>query len=70
MNIDRATLVEVAVSVGTVAIMIGVMSWIGVTHGGDALSPEGGKFLVYAIIGFVALMAAIGYGLAYSDLDM
>lgn len=65
MDIERDRLIEIVVSVGAVALMITVMMAIGAAYStGEALSAEGGKFLVGSIAFFVLLMAAVGYGLA------
>lgn len=65
---ERQTLVEIAVSAGSVAIMIGAMMFVGssYTTNGD-LTTEGGKMLVGVIFAFVLLMFAVGYGLARAD---
>ena len=66
MDIERDTLVEIAASVGAVAVMIGVMMAIGAAYSanGGGLTAQGGKMLVGAIAFFVLLMAGVGYVLA------
>lgn len=65
---ERQTLVEIAVSVGSVAVMIGAMMFVGSAYSANGeLTTEGGRMLVGVIFAFVLLMFAVGYGLARAD---
>ena len=64
MEIERETVLEVAVSIGAVVVFVALIIGIGVTYGGRGLSSQGGVALLVAIAGFVLLMTAIGYFLA------
>ncbi|PSQ11453.1 hypothetical protein BRC93_05580 [Halobacteriales archaeon QS_5_70_15] len=61
MEIERETLLEIAVSVGAVVFFVAVIVGIGVAYGGRVLSDQGGLALLAAIAGFVLLMTGIGY---------
>lgn len=65
--VEREQIVEIAVSVGSVCLMIAAMVYVGSAYGTEAstLSPEGGQMLVGVIIGFILLMTAVGIALAY-----
>ncbi|WP_049922234.1 DUF7472 family protein [Halopiger djelfimassiliensis] len=65
--VEHDWLIEIAVSVSTVVLMIGIMVGIGTTYGGESgiLPPEGARLLVGAIVGFIVLLTGIGIGLAY-----
>ncbi|WP_336343059.1 DUF7472 family protein [Halalkalicoccus ordinarius] len=65
MDVDRDTVVEIAVSVGAVALFIAVIVVIGDVYNRGGLSTDGGMALVGAITGFVVLMSVLGLGLAY-----
>ena len=65
MDVDRDTVVEIAVSVGTVALFIAVVVAIGDTYNQGGLSTDGGMALVGAIAGFVVVMSLLGIGLAH-----
>ncbi len=69
--LERERLIEIAVAVPVVALMIVAMTMIGSTYETSAgdLGPEGGEMLVYAIIGFVFLMVAVGVVLAFLTTD-
>ncbi|MEF8791209.1 MAG: hypothetical protein V5A61_13880 [Haloarculaceae archaeon] len=64
MEIERETMVEIAVSVGAVVLFVALIVGIGVTYGGRGLSAQGGVALLGAMAGFVLLMSVIGYFLA------
>jgi hypothetical protein len=65
MELERETLVEIAVSVGAVGLFVAVIIGIGVTYGGEGLiGEEGGLVLVGAIALFIVLMTGIGYWLS------
>ena len=64
MEIERETMLEIAVSVGAVIVFVALIIGIGLTYGGRGLSDQGGVALLAAITGFVLLMTAIGYFLA------
>ncbi|WP_323674229.1 hypothetical protein [Halorubellus sp. PRR65] len=64
---DRQDWTEVAVSIGSVLVMLAIFVGIGLTYG-DAqgvLTVDGGFVLAGAIMFFVLFMVGIGYGLAY-----
>ncbi|AFZ72690.1 DUF7472 family protein [Natronobacterium gregoryi] len=65
--LERERIIEIVVAVFAVALMIGVMIGIGSIHGGhdSVLSSEGAELLVWAIVGFIVLLTAVGVGLAY-----
>ena len=65
--LDREQIIEIVVSVSTVALMLGVMIGIGSQYGDEqgTLPAEGGELLVGAIVGFIFLMLAVGIALAY-----
>ena len=64
MEIERETMLEIAVSVGAVVVFVALIIGIGVTYGGRGLSSQGGVALLAAMAAFVFLMAGIGYFLA------
>lgn len=65
MDLDREQKLNIAVSLGALALMIGAMMAIGATHSTNGgLSAQGGRMLVGAIIGFIFVMAVVGYLLA------
>lgn len=64
MEIERETMLEIAVSVGAVLVFVAVMVGIGTRYGGRVLSSQGGIALLAAMAGFVFLMTGIGYFLA------
>lgn len=64
MEIERETMLEIAVSVGAVIVFVALIVGIGATYGGQGLSSEGGIALLAAIAGFVLLMTAVGFFLA------
>jgi hypothetical protein len=64
MEIERETMLEIAVSVGAVVVFVALIIGIGVTYGGRGLSSQGGVALLAAMAAFVFLMTGIGYFLA------
>lgn len=63
MDIDRETLVEVAISSASVLLMIAAMAFIGMNYSendADAITPEGGMVFLGAIVVFVFVMLGIG----------
>lgn len=65
MDLDREQKINIVVSIGALAVMIGAMMAIGAaysTNGG--LSTQGGQMLVGTIIAFILSMAVVGYVLA------
>lgn len=60
MQIEQETLVEIGVSVVAVGLFVGIITYIGATHGGDQLSDPGPVLIVGAIFGFVVLMTIVG----------
>lgn len=60
MDIERETLVEIAVSTVAVVLFVGALVAVGTTYGSSQLSSEGGIALVAAILGFVVLMSVVG----------
>jgi hypothetical protein len=65
MDVDRETIAEIAVSVGAVALFVGVIVAIGDAYNQGGLSTAGGLALVGAIAAFVVVMSLLGIGLAY-----
>ena len=65
MDVDRDTVVEIAVSVGAVGLFVAVIVAIGSAYNQGGLSTDGGMALVGAITGFVVVMSLLGLGLAY-----
>lgn len=65
MDVDRNTVVEIAVSVGAVVLFVAVIVAIGDAYNRGGLSTDGGMALVGAIAGFVVVMSLLGVGLAY-----
>jgi hypothetical protein len=67
---ERQTLVEIAVSGGSVGVMIGAMMFVGATYSENGeLTAEGGQVLVGVIFLFVLLMFGVGYGLSKADFE-
>ncbi|ADJ13802.1 DUF7472 family protein [Halalkalicoccus jeotgali] len=65
MDVDRETVAEIVVSVGSVGLFVAVLVGIGTTYSQDGLSADGGVALVGAITAFVVLMTLVGFGLAH-----
>ena len=65
--LEREQLIEIVVAVGAVILMLGAMIWVGTTYGGDngVLQPDGAEILIYVIVGFIFLMTAVGFALAF-----
>ncbi|SIR91480.1 DUF7472 family protein [Natronorubrum thiooxidans] len=65
--VEREQLIEIVVAVSAVFLMLGAMIGIGSVYGATngGLSPEGGQLLVGAIVGFILLLTAVGFVLAY-----
>ncbi|GAA0669455.1 hypothetical protein ACFQDG_11870 [Natronoarchaeum mannanilyticum] len=65
MDLDREQKINIVVSIGALAVMIGAMMAIGATYStNDGLSTQGGQMLVGTIIAFIFSMAVVGYVLA------
>jgi len=66
MDLDREQKINVAVSIGALALMISAMMAVGATYStnGGGLSTQGGQMLVGTIVAFIVMMAVIGYVLA------
>jgi len=65
MDLDREQKIDIAVSIGALALMVGAMMAIGAaysTNGG--LSAQGGQLLVGTLVAFIIMMAIVGYVLA------
>ena len=65
--LDRDQIIEIVVAVSSVFLMLGAMLYIGSEYGGanDVLTTEGAELLVGAIVGFILLLTAVGFVLAY-----
>ena len=64
MNLERDTVVEIAVSVAAVVLFTIAMIVIGNLYYTNGFSPSGAVALVGAIAGFVVLMLIVSYVLA------
>ena len=65
MEIERETMLEIAISVGAVLVFVALIVGIGTTYGaGRVLSGQGGIALLGAMGGFILLMTVVGYFLA------
>jgi len=60
MDIERETLVEIAVATVAVVLFVAALVAVGTTYGAPQLSSNGGIALVAAIFGFVLLMTVVG----------
>lgn len=63
--IERERLIEIGASVAGVGVMVAALYVIGLQHAEEAnghqvLSATGGELVVYSIIGFIVVMAAVG----------
>lgn len=67
MEIERETVVQIAVSTVSVLAFIGILVWVGVTFNHGGLGQDGGIALVGAIVAFVLGMAGVGFWLAYTE---
>lgn len=67
---ERQTLVEIAVSAGSVATMIGAMMYVGSSYSTSGeLTTEGGQMMIAVIVLFILLMFGVGYVLARADFE-
>ncbi|MFC7234957.1 DUF7472 family protein [Halosegnis marinus] len=60
MDIERETLVEIAVSTVAVVLFVAALVVVGDSNGASQLTSEGGISIVATILGFVLLMAVVG----------
>lgn len=60
MDIERETLVEIAVSVAAVGLFIAAVLIVGGSNGGTGLTSTGGIELIAVVFGFVLLMTGVG----------
>lgn len=60
MDIERETLVEIAVSVVAVVLFVATLVVVGSTNGASQLTSQGALSLVVTILGFVILMTIVG----------
>ncbi len=65
MEIERARIIEIVVSVLVVGLFIVLVIGVGDQFGQDGLGPDGGLAIVGAILAFVLVMAGVGIALAY-----
>ena len=65
MDIEREQKIEIGVSIGGLAVVIGAMMAVGASYSADGgLTAQGGQLLIGTIVGFILLMAVTGYLLA------
>ncbi|MFC6731372.1 MULTISPECIES: hypothetical protein [unclassified Haladaptatus] len=64
MELERDALVEIVVSTVAVVLFVAVVVAVGATYTRDSLSSQGALALVGTIVGFVLLMAGIGFWLS------
>lgn len=66
MDVERETVVEIVVAVGTVGLFVALIVGVGIAYGGteNALTETGALALVGAIVLFVLVMAGVGVGLS------
>lgn len=65
MDLDREQKINVVVSLGALALIIGAMMAIGATYSTNGgLSAQGGQMLVGTLVAFILSMAVVGYVLA------
>jgi small-conductance mechanosensitive channel len=69
--IERERLIEIGASVTGDAVMVALLYAIGASHteevnGHQELSASGGELVVFSIVAFVVLMAAVGVLLIYT----
>jgi high-affinity Fe2+/Pb2+ permease len=67
MDVDRETQIEIAVSVVAVGVFIAAVLAIGATFGNGGMGQQGAFALVGLIVGFIAMMTAVGYWLSGLD---
>lgn len=60
MNIDRETLVEIAVSTAATIVFVVAIVAIGSSSGAANLTSDGAIGIVAAIFGFIVLMTLVG----------
>ena len=60
MDIERETLVEIAVSVAAVAVFIVAVLIVGSSNGASGLSSTGAIELLGVVFGFILLMSGVG----------
>lgn len=65
--LERERIIEIVVAISAVLLMLGAMIGIGsqYTADGETMSAEGGELLVIAIVGFILLLTAVGFALAF-----
>ncbi|WP_336136489.1 DUF7472 family protein [Natronomonas amylolytica] len=61
---DRDAAVEAAVAFVGVALLAGVIMWIGTAYTNDGLTGSGGLALVGGIAFFIVFMSVVGLGLS------
>lgn len=61
---DRDAAVEAAVAFAGVALLAGIIMWIGTAYTNDGLTGSGGLALVGAIGFFIVFMSVVGLGLS------
>jgi hypothetical protein len=65
MQIERETVVEIAVSLVTVVVFVAAVVFIGMSYGGPGeFSTDGALALVGAIVAFILLMFGVGFFLS------
>ena len=65
MEIERETVVEIAVSLVTVVVFVAAVVAIGMNYGGrGGFGTDGALALLGAIVGFIVLMFAVGFFLS------
>jgi hypothetical protein len=67
MNVERDKLRDIVISVGAVGLFIAVLMIIGTSFDSGGLTQQGAYALLGTIVGFVVMMSAIGYWLAYQN---
>lgn len=60
MDVERETVVEAAVSIGTVLAFVVVLIIVGSSYGGQQLDSTGALAIIGAIVAFVFVMAGVG----------
>jgi len=70
MDIDRQTIVEIVVAVIPVFGLASAIYVIGTSYTqGEALTPDGGLYIVVGLVAFIFVMAGVGYWLASTDFE-
>ncbi|WP_254861592.1 DUF7472 family protein [Halovivax gelatinilyticus] len=68
--LERDRIVEITAAVGSVLIMLGAMSWVGLTYGtGQFLGEDGAPMMIATIVGFIVLVTVVGTILAFTVSD-